>query len=107
MSDNNTITKLYVTNTFDVMETEGIYKICNIDDLEIAKLAKRYEFVNCTDQQFHIDKTTGEVVFLNIPNEPESLDLFEKYSCRILLIQNCNNKLIEYANKEYACIYFP
>jgi hypothetical protein len=99
------------------METEGIYKICNIDDLEIAKLVKDYEFVNCTDQKFHIDKTTEEVVFLNIPNEPKALDLFEKESCRILLIQNCNNKIIEYANKEYAnkeyanrdhaCIYFP
>jgi hypothetical protein len=104
--------KIYVTNSFDIMEVDGIYDIRSISDKEIAELAKEYEFVNRGDGWAYVNTETGEVVYVNIPTRPipEPLDLSKEVFCKILFVQESGSKLIEYATvtgETPACIYFP
>jgi hypothetical protein len=92
------------------MKVDGIYNICNISDKEIAELDKTYQLINCEDRAMFLNMETGAVTFGDIRIETKPLDLSKEVSCKILLIQESGNKLIEYATitgETPACIYFP
>lgn len=104
--------KIYVINNLDLMKVEGIYNIRNISDAEIVELAKVGDFVNRGDGWMNVNTETGEIVFVNIPTIPESepFDLSKEVLCKIILVRESGNKLIEYATttgETPAGIYFP
>jgi len=104
--------KIYVTNSFDIMKVDGIYDIRSISDKEIAELSKDYEFVNRGNGWLYVNTENGEVVYVVTEGRPvsEPLDLSDEVFCKILLIQESGNKIIEYATvtgETPACIYFP
>lgn len=104
--------KVYTVNHLDIMQVEGIYDIRNISDSEIAKLAEECDIVNRGDSWMYGNLSTGEIVFVTVPGRPspEPLDLSQEVFCKILLIQESGNKLIQYATTKGetpGCIYFP
>lgn len=104
--------KIYVVNRLDIMQVEGIYDIRNIANWQIAELAKDYEFINRGDSWVGINTETGEAAYIKIESAPilEPLDLTEEVFCKILLIQESGNKLVQYATTKGetpGCIYFP